>query len=125
MFAFVSPYVKYNFAYAAVRFEWRLLNRERCKGCQRFKRFSHREEKADHVWRGAQWQLASGAWVCGTQRRCASAKTFHFVASAASLAAASPHREVAAVIRRCHNSTLNCRNGRDICHPSRIICGRY
>ena len=32
------------------------------------------EEKTDHVWRGTKWQLARGAWVCGTQRRrCMSA----------------------------------------------------
>jgi len=89
IFTFVSLYVKYNFSYAAVRFESQVLNGEECKDRQRFMRCSNREEKADHVWRGTQWQLASGAWVCGAQRRCISAKTFHFVAAAAGLAAVS------------------------------------
>src|ERR1700687_4059947 len=90
IFAFVSPYVKYNFEYAAVRFESQLLNGERCKDRQRFMRFPHSEGKADHVWCGTQWQLANAAWVCGAQQRCTSTKTFHFVEAAARLAAASP-----------------------------------
>jgi hypothetical protein len=62
---FVSLYVKYNFCYAAVRFESQLLNGGKCQdrqirdSCAALKS----EEKADHVWRGTEWQLASGAWV--------------------------------------------------------------
>src|SRR6267378_3428307 len=91
IFAFCFSLCQIQFLLCAVRFESQLLNGGKCQDRQIRDSCAalNSEEKADHLWRGTQWQLASGEWVCGAQRRCTSAKTFHFVAAAAGLAAIS------------------------------------
>jgi hypothetical protein len=104
IFTFVSLYVKYNFCYAAVRFESQLLNGEECKDRQRFMRCSDREEKriTFAVARNGSWRAAPGC----VGRSDAAPLQRHFT-SLRQPQAWPLYREVAAVIRRCHNSNSN------------------